>query len=664
MNTHFDASSLPVGTQVFIPLNKLKKSPKNVRRVPHSEATLVSLRASIAAKGILQNLVVEPETDATGAPTGCYYVTIGEGRRLAQLRRVADKEIKKTEPMPCVINIQSDANEISLDENITREAMHPADQFEAFRTLAGDRGMGIEDIAARFGIAAHTVRQRLRLGAVSPRLMQAYRDGALSLEQLMAFAITDDHARQEAVYEELSSWERDAPHIRRKLTEAHVPASDRRAVFVGVEAYEEAGGHVIRDLFTEDRGGYFEDVVLLERLASERLGTLAADIQTREGWKWVQAVIDFPHAHGLRRTYPKVVEVSPEDKAAQVAVQEEYDQLIAECEDWDELPEGVSQRLADLEEEADRLNALGSAYDPEEVELSGVIVSLSHDGSVRVERGFQRAEDSVPDSNHSAPYAKKGVRDHGRLEVDHEHHGAGHADEDHEPERPLSDLLIRDLTTHRTLALRLALGDQPRWAYLALVHALAVRTFWHATDATCLEIRPTSTYLDSYADGLNDTPAAEALMARHTGWASTMPADPKALWPLLLTLEEDALAALLAHCVALTVNAVRQPHERRDGAHQFANAIADALGLDMSQHWKPTVTSYLGRVTKSHILDAVSDACGPDAAERITGLKKPAMAEMAEQLLAGTRWLPAILRTNPNSTSHEQSADAEVDGTA
>jgi len=92
----------------------------------------------------------------------------------------------------CVIDTANDPHEISLDENVTREAMHPADQFEAFRQLAEERGFGAEEIAARFGVTASVVRQRMRLGAVSPRLMQVYRDDGLSLDQLMAFAMVDD----------------------------------------------------------------------------------------------------------------------------------------------------------------------------------------------------------------------------------------------------------------------------------------------------------------------------------------------------------------------------------------------------------------------------------------------------------------------------------------
>lgn len=156
------------GGEVLIPLNKLKKSPHNARRTPHGEAAIAALAASIAHKGLLQNLVVQPEVKADGATTGYYLVTAGEGRRLALELRAKRREIKRTEPVRCIVDAAQDALEISLDENVTRTEMHPADQFEAFRALSEERGWSAEEIAARFGISPLTVRQRLRLGAVSP----------------------------------------------------------------------------------------------------------------------------------------------------------------------------------------------------------------------------------------------------------------------------------------------------------------------------------------------------------------------------------------------------------------------------------------------------------------------------------------------------------------
>jgi len=148
---------------VFVPLNKLKKSPRNARKVPHTEATIIALAASIAHKGLIQNLVVEPETKADGTPTGAYLVTAGEGRRLAYLLRAKRKEIRKNHLVRCWLDVENDPAEVSLDENVTRENMHPADQFERFHELSRDRGWGAEEIGARFGVTPEVVKRRLRL---------------------------------------------------------------------------------------------------------------------------------------------------------------------------------------------------------------------------------------------------------------------------------------------------------------------------------------------------------------------------------------------------------------------------------------------------------------------------------------------------------------------
>ncbi|ACI91170.1 ParB domain protein nuclease [Afipia carboxidovorans OM5] len=658
MTTNAKTATVPEnGETVFIPLNKLKKHPKNARKTPHSEASIEAKAASIAAKGILQNLVVEPELDGEGEPTGCYLVSIGEGRRLAQMLRVKRKKIKKTEPIRCVIDTANDAAEISLDENVTRENLHPADEFERFRELAENRGWGAEEIAARFGVTAHVVKQRLRLGAVSPKLMQVYRDGELTLDQLMAFAITEDHARQEQVYANLS-WNRDASTIRRDLTKANVAATDRRAIFVGAQAYTEAGGNIIRDLFTEDRGGFYEDAALLDRLVIDKLEKVAAEIQQAEGWKWVSAYIDWPHAHGMRRAYPHPVELSEGDAAAYDAAQDELERLSAEWEDADvDLPDEVDQRFAELEAEIERINAKRRAYDPDEVARGGVFVVLSHDGEVRIERGFIRAEDEAPEPEEAedGETVIDGVRVNGDGEVmedgdesDDDVSVLEREDEEAEEDgKPLSDSLIRDLTAHRTLALRLALGEQPDMALIAVTHALASQTFYRGGgEAHCLEIRPISASLGGHADGIEDTAEAKALADRHAGWAADIPRDVADLWGFIAGLDHASVMALFAHCASQTVNALKLPWEQnKRHAHATVDKLATAVALDMTAHWTPTVRAFLGRVTKAQILAAVCEAVDDEAAERIADKKKQEMAEAAEQLLAGTGWLPPLLRT-------------------
>ena len=116
-------------------------------------------------------------------------------------------------------------------------------------------------------------------------------------------------------------------HIRCLLTEGVAQASDKRAVFVGAEAYEAAGGVIARDLFQHDGGGWFEDVARLDRLAQEKLDAIAAEVRAEE-WKWLEVALDFPYGHttGLGRVAPVAEGLSTADQAAYDVLRQEYDE--------------------------------------------------------------------------------------------------------------------------------------------------------------------------------------------------------------------------------------------------------------------------------------------------------------------------------------------------
>lgn len=619
-------------TVAFIPLNRLKKSPRNARKTPHSAADIEALAASTREKGLLQPPVVEPERDADGQPTGCYLVTIGEGRRLSQLLRAKRKEIKKTQPIRCVIDTAHDAFEISLDENVTRFAMHPADQFEAFRDLAESKGWSAEEIGARFGVSPALVRRRIRLGAVSPTLMAAYRAEDLTLDQLMAFAVSEDHARQERVYADLS-YNRSPVFIRRMMTEHEVEAADRRARYVGVEAYEAAGGRVRRDLFSEDGCGWFEDAALLERLALEKLAAEAEGVRAAEGWLWAEGRLDYPYDHGCRRVYPRVVEPDAETQARLDALAEEYDAIVASCGEDEVLTEEQDDRLTVLD--AELAAARPERYDPEAVARGGLFVILAQEGA-RIERGFVRPEDEAQ-AETDPDAAAEGAGD-----------AATEADppDDHahrmETRKTLSERLVADLTAHRTAALRDALAEQPQVAFLAALHALTLQTFYRGAE-TCLDLRVSSLGLEGHAEGLAETTAGRSLEARHALWAGQLPDEPEALLATLQALPDKGRLALFAHVVSLSVNAVqRVGTSRRALAH--AGVLADLVDLDMTRYWTATATSYFSRVTKALIAEAVAEGVSPEAAAPLTSLDKATMAARAEELLSGTGWLPPLLR--------------------
>ena len=465
------------GAEIIVPLNRLKTSPKNARKTPHGAATIEAFAASIKAKGVLQPPVVEVERDGDGAPTGAYLVTIGEGRRQALRLLAKRKAIKRTHPVKVIVDAENDGHEISLDENVTREAMHPADQFEAFRKLAAEKGYGPEEIAVRFGVSAHVVRQRLRLGSVAPELMVAYRDGALTLDQLTAFGVSDDQDRQRQVFGQIG------PHtpvyaIRRAMTEEKVAVSDRRVRFVTVEAYAEAGGAVLRDLFTEDGGGWLEDPALLDRLVSEKLAGLAEAVRDDEGWKWAEAYLDSPGVFGLTRVYPEPVERSEADREAIAALSEEYDRLVSETDAAEELPPEVDARLEEIDK---ALQAFGPApdYRAEDRERAGIIVSLDYEGTPRVQRGLVRPEDAAPE-----PDAEPEVEDEREADApspdDASTDATAEAEADEAP-APLPERLVMDLTAHRTAGLRDALAADTTIALTVVVHAMALQVFYPPT---------------------------------------------------------------------------------------------------------------------------------------------------------------------------------------
>lgn len=603
-----------------IPLSKLVRSEANVRRT-NPAADIEALAASIAAHGLLQSLSVRPQLDGKGKETGRFAVS-GGGRRLAALNLLAkQKRIPKAQPVPCIVN-DGDEEEVSLAENVMREALHPADQFEAFKTLSA-KEMSAEDIGARFGVSAHVVRQRLRLASVSPKLLAVFRQGDLTLEQMTAFAITDDHERQEQVFEALPEWDRDARSIRSALMEAHVSGGDKRARFVGIEAYQAAGGGIVRDLFAEGDAIYLSDITLLDRLTMEKL-IVAARAITAEGWKWVEAYKDYPHSHGLRRIHAEPAPLSTEQQERLDACEAERDALVEPYEAGDDMPDDVVERHEALEAEIERLSERQFVFPDDAVAFCGAFVSLGRDGTVQIDRGFIRRDDE-------RALAKP---------------------DDGEPEKAapqtapklLSDALMRDLTAHRTMALRLAVGGDPGVALAATVHAMAADIFYRETDRSCLDVRAVSVSLDGWADGIADSPSALALIARHDVWAARVPSDLSDLWAFVAGLSQDEQLLLLAHCAALSIHAVKQPNDRRPQAFAVSDALASAVSLDMAQHWSPTVASYLGRVSKPQIIEAVREGVSAEAARKLDGLKKNAMADAAEKALAGRGWLPASLR--------------------
>jgi ParB family transcriptional regulator, chromosome partitioning protein len=651
-----------------IPFNKLVLSQANVRRVK-AGVSIEELAADIARRGLLQGLSVRPVRDQEGVETGVFEIPAGGRRYRALELLVKQKRLVKTAPVPCVVREGGIPEEDSLAENVQRAPLHPLDQFRAFLALR-EKGQSEEEIAAAFFVSVNVVKQRLKLASVSPKLLDLYAENGMTLEDLMAFTVSGDHERQEQVFERLQhSYDRQPYAIRRMLTEDAVRATDKRAHFIGVDAYVAAGGALLRDLFESDNGGWLHDVALVDRMVAEKLKA-QADTIAAEGWKWIEVAPDFPYGHtfGLRQLCGTLLPLSAEEGAARDAVQAEFDRLSEEYDGVDELPAEVDARLGELETALEVFESRPLSFDPDDIVRAGAFISIAHDGALLVERGYVRREDEP-----AAAPADPSEPEHDQIAAAKDDAGAAapaadeaalaEPDEDQGPST-ISDRLMEELTAYRTLGLRQAVGERPEVAFLAALHALTLKVFYHYRSDSCLDLDLTSASFGAQAPGLRDSACAEAIRVRHDTWAKALPKESADLWAALQNWESDRRSALFAHVVSLSVNAVHVAWNRRPRALAHADLLAQAVSLDLAAAgWSPTTDNYLGRVTKARILAAVAEAKGQRAADRIEHLKKGAMAAEAATLLAGTGWLPEPLRT-PDTACEESTPEPVAESAA
>ena len=633
-------NALPASESFAIPLNLLVVSPRNVRKT--GGTNIETLAASIQAHGLIQNLTVTPK--------GKKFEVIAGGRRLRALQHLAkNKTIGADYEVRCEVRKPGEASEISTAENVVREAMNPADQLDAFKALI-DAGQCVEEVAARFGVSPAVVTQRLKLANLAPKLIEEYREGHATLDQLMALALTEDHAAQLAAWgpENAGQWQRRPEALRSAITRDELPSSNKLVRFVTLAAYEAAGGLVRRDLFGGDGDAFVIDVDLLNTLVYAKLEARAAKVR-KEGWAWVEARTSFDYQDESRFRSASGLTREPDAKESKALAKLDADIQALEDrrpegnDDEDEaLDDAITAQIWPLEAKIEtiRKGLRFNQDDPAVKAVAGAIVTINHNGTNETKRGLIRS------AEYKAAYsAVTGRTDAKAITGDT-------AGED-KPTGGHSDALLRRLTAHRTVAARSLLAANPHVALVATVHALGMSLFYpmghsRGYDAgTVLSVSASNRARLFTIDGIEDCEASKTLDALTERAKASLPAEPSALWGWLLERKTDELLNLLAVCVAPSVDLMMA--HRRDhndtGTHLGAGEpLVKALGLDMADFWKPTADSYLASVAKPTIAEAVTEQLGAAAAEPLAKMKKGEAVAAAEALLVDTRWLPAPLR--------------------
>ena len=630
-----------------IPLNRLELAPENVRKTPADPAALAELKASIAAHGLLENLIVRIEDtghDPGSGPEQAHVdrcAVVAGGRRLAAMKALVEEGILDADhPVPCrVIGAAENAEEFSLAENVVRVAMHPADQVVAFLRLS-EAGVTVAAIAARFGVTERLVEQRLSLGGVAPELLDAYRAQEMDLDTLKAFTVTIDHARQRAVWEQVkeqgygpSGWQ-----VKRMLTEESVPAASAVARFVGMEAYEAAGGTLTRDLFAgEDGSGtWFDDPVLLNELATEKLRAAADDLTTR--WKWAEAVeADWSAVAGFGRISPEPGVPTEEEKAERESLRARHDELVNMDEDeWpDELieeAEAIKSRLNAIEEAVESR----AAFREQDFAIAGCIATVGHDGALKVIKGLVRPED-LPERT---DLSKDDGTDPGRMDAPVITEPLATPPDPRARAREETGIgigLADDLRAVRTTLVKAHLSRDFEAAFDLTLFQLARAAFTEGYHTNSLDIAVRET-ADRPPARMNDEDFAawspgEAMLAERSGlsldWMKHE--DDAAAFAAMRALPEADKQALFAAAVARTI---KGQLAFEPGARPELEATIARLDIDFARHVRPGAAMLWSRIRKDRILTVARATLGPVWASSRAKYKKADLARAMEEAFA------------------------------
>jgi ParB family chromosome partitioning protein len=652
------AEQIVIAAPRAIAFDRLTLTDHNIRRL-NTNVSVQDLADDIARRGLLQSLNVRPLAG------GDLHEVVAGGRRYRALALlVSQGRMAPDQEIPCIVGAGATAQEDSLAENVHRLNLHPVEQYRAFQIFK-DQGLADEEIARRFNLSTRIVAQRLKLAGVAPALLDAYVAEDMTLETLTVFTLCDDQERQLQVWNDVKgSWRQEPGQLRRILTETKVSGADGRARLVGIEAYEGAGGTVLRDLFSDEESGtvYLEDVALLDRMVTEVLVGHAHQVAS-EGWKWIKVGEQPDHAESrVRQQF-----IAPTEEASRVRADHQHEAAQIEAS-YESLTEdearAADERLEEIETALAQMDAAHTGYAPLEIPHAGAYVFLGHRGQVEVARGYVKAEDaqalsrapSLPERETSSDDGAASPRA-AAISI------AGEEGESQESEtvKPLSAALVLDLSIHKTLALRDTLSVRPELALVALIHNLVLRAFpaRHCyASMSPLDIKADMTSRQDQAVGIADADYVTAFQARHDAWAARLPLTADDYLDFISDLSRDDQLGLLAHCVAQTIDMTIGAY---DGPSVEARAtgeiIAARAGLDVSTGWRPTVANYLGRVAKARILEAVIEGKSEGDAQLITHLKKGEMAKEAQRMLAGTAWLPVELRTLADEVADSDEAD-------
>lgn len=624
-----------------IPLHALVPAATNPRKI-NDQANIDELAASIHAHGLLQSLVVRPLKAEADDDT---FEVIAGHRRLEAMRLLAQRGLLASDfkvPCTCIEN-EDDAEEISLAENVQRESMHPADELVAFKDLIM-KGAKPEDIAARFGTTATFVRQRLKLANVAPPIFEAFRAGDIELETVMAYAVSNDDAKQMALFNRFKGdYEKNNTQaIRRALTVGETASSNKLARFVGRAIYEEAGGEIREDMFAEEEGFYFKNTALLENLAAGLLEEKAAEL-TKAGWAWVKTFVSLTWEESRKYQHYAEGFLSPANQALRDTLvtkletaQREYEELDDNAANAYELARALDEKIDQLEAELEAFDKQHTEYDAETMANSGCLVQIASDGTLDIQY---------------AMYAPSANDKDGANRVSGHPTGSGKTPPAVKPVKEIgpSAKLVEDLAEERATGLIATIAVKPDIGLALATHLMTVDLFYHHEKDRNAAANNLSNHPASRLPSLVSKSIGEGqIITLHKKLADKLPDKAKAYMGWLLDQDKDVLQELLAYGAARQLNAT---HAKFASADRLAaiTQLAQAAELDMLAYYTPSKDTYFSRLDKATLLADYESITGEKPSPEVLALGKGDLIDRVAALAKRKSWLPAYMRTPPKT---------------
>ncbi|MGP2417267.1 ParB/RepB/Spo0J family partition protein [Pantoea ananatis] len=632
------------------PLSAFVVSPLNARTIPYSAESVESLAATIKSVGLLQNLV------AHALPDGQLAVAAG-GRRLTALNLLLSQQVLTPDHPVAFKRVTEDmAALVSYVENAQRSDMHAAEQIASFGMQAA-QGKTAEQIGAEVGYSTRHVQRMLKLANLAPSLLKLLADDKLTVEQCQVLCLEDDQERQVSVYESVKAGWPELPLslLKKQITDKEISITDDRFLFVGREVYENAGGVVREDLFSQQEGEGTADIVLLEKLTVQKLEAMAQEIQEQEGWKWSMGRMRslWPHGDGL--------EYRLTDAPEPVYINDEEQRLTALYEKGDECAEGGDDDgYSDAEREWEAIEKAAQirAWTPEFRATSGVVVGFNGYGDLLIQRGVIRLADVNTEETEESSETEP-------QENDAQTSGASRFEYQSPPDEAegISLPLLTKMSSERTLAVQAALMQQQKKAIALLTWQLCRNVFsggYTRSRPFRISLTESHSTLTGNAPSGENGAAFRALTEERQRLKALLPQEWAKDFTTFFTLNGETLMALMTFCVACSVDGV----QTRECGHTSRSQLIEleaALGFHLRDWWNPTKAGLFADLKHAQIIDALNEAGLTGAARDAQKMKKGDAAELAENRMRDTRWVPAWMKGPEPEKATDDAAVSEAD---